>query len=674
VLAKPLKREITSFDVAAIITELKKRIVDAWIVNIYQSNFKTLIFKLHKPDQATQHLVIEAGSQLHLTHFSIAKPSKPSGFCMGLRKFLRNGKIQAIEQHEFERIVIMKIKAKQEELTFITELFGDGNIILVNKENKILQALTYRKMRDRNILRNEKFQYPPPSGKNPFKIERKCLDEIRSFDRLETVKALARFLGMGGFYAEEILLRAQVDKNTPCNSLGNADLDAIFRVLKDLLSLIETEKLSPAIIMNDKGRMIDAVPVSLEKYASFHSKPYPTFNDALDTFYTETAIEEEKTAETTDAEQLLAQQERILLRQQKTIEEIENEIKNYKKIGDIIYAHFNELQLLFQKFITAKSDGKSWKETVSTIEKEKEASEIPAVYFSSFNSENAILHLSVDGLTFPVNLRKSIQENAADYYEKAKKAQKRREGAKKALQQTIQKMSEIRKKSVEKIAAISKPELRQPETRAWYEKFRWFYSSEGFLVLGGKDASTNEVLIKKYVEPNDLVFHADIAGAPFVVVKTEGRDASEQTIKEAAEFAATFSRAWREMLGALDVYWVRPDQVSKTPPSGQFLPKGSFMIYGKKNYLRKVPLRTAIGVIPMEEGKVKVVGGPKDAIAKQTGYYVEISLELSSGALAKTIRASLSQKVPKELKETVLLLPLEEIQKFIPPGKGKVSQ
>jgi len=98
------------------------------------------------------------------------------------------------------------------------------------------------------------------------------------------------------------------------------------------------------------------------------------------------------------------------------------------------------------------------------------------------------------------------------------------------------------------------------------------------------------------------------------------------------------------------------------------------MIYGKKNYLRKVPLRTAIGVIPMEEGKVKVVGGPKDAIAKQTGYYVEISLELSSGALAKTIRASLSQKVPKELKETVLLLPLEEIQKFIPPGKGKVSQ
>ncbi|MGQ9565570.1 MAG: ribosome rescue protein RqcH, partial [Candidatus Bathyarchaeales archaeon] len=621
-----MKREITSLDIAAIITELKKRIVDAWIVNIYQSNFKTIIFKLHKPDQATLHLVIEAGNRLHLTRFSITKPSKPSGFCMGLRKFLRNGKIQAIEQHEFERIIIMKIKAKQEGLTFIVELFGDGNVILVNKENKILQALTYRKMRDRNVLRNENFQYPPPSGKNPFKIERNDLDEIRSFGRLETVKALARFLGMGGFYSEEILLRAKIDKSTPCHSLSGADLDAIFRVLKEFLSLIETEKLSPAIIMNDKGGIIDAVPVSLEKYALFRSEPYPTFNDALDVFYTETAVEEEKTAETTDAEQLLAQQERILLKQQKTIQEIENEIKNYRKIGDIIYAHFNELQLLFQKFTNAKSDGKSWKEIVSTIEKEKKAGEIPAVYFSSFNPENAILHLSVDGLTFPVNLRKFIQENAAEYYEKAKKAQKRQEGAKKALQQTIQKMAEIKKKSIEKITAISKPEPRQTEPRAWYEKFRWFYSSEGFLVLGGRDASTNEILIKKYVEPNDIVFHADIAGAPFVVVKTGGREVSEQTIKEAAEFAAVFSRAWREMLGAVDVYWVRSDQVSKTPPSGQFLPKGSFMIYGKKNYLRKVQLKTAIGVVPKEEGKVKVIGGPKDAVAKQTDYYVEISL------------------------------------------------
>ncbi|MEM2102531.1 MAG: ribosome rescue protein RqcH [Candidatus Bathyarchaeia archaeon] len=670
-----MKRELTSFDVAAIVTELRKLILDAWIVNIYQSNFKTVIFKLHKPDQATQHLVIEVGNRLHITHFSIAKPLKPSGFCVGLRKFLRNGKIQAIEQHEFERIVIMKIKAKQEEFAFIVELFGDGNIILVNKENKILQALTYRKMRDRNILRNENFQYPPPSGKNPFKIERKDLDEIRSFDGLETVKALARFLGMGGFYTEEILLRAHIDKNTPCNSLNNANLDTIFKILKELLSIIETEKLSPAIIINDKGRMIDAVPVLLEKYASFQSKPCPTFNDALDMFYAETAIEEEKTAETTDMEQSLAQQERILLKQQKTIEEIEKEIKNYKKIGDIIYAHFNELQSLFQKFTNAKNDGKSWKETVSNIEKEKKAGEIPAVYFSSFNFENAILCVSVDDLTFSVNLRKSIQENAAEYYEKAKKSQKRLDGAKKALQQTIQKMAEIKKRSIEKITAISKPELQQTEPRAWYEKFRWFYSSEGFLVLGGKDASTNEVLIKKYVEPNDIVFHADITGAPFVVVKTEGREASEQTIKEAAEFAAVFSRAWREMLGAVDVYWVRPDQVSKTPPSGQFLPKGSFMIYGKKNYLRKVPLQTAIGVVPKEEGKAKVIGGPKDAIAKQTNYYVEIFLgDLSSGALAKTVRTLLSQKVPKELRETVLLLPLEEIQKFIPPGKGKVSQ
>ena len=42
-----------------------------------------------------------------------------------------------------------------------------------------------------------------------------------------------------------------------------------------------------------------------------------------------------------------------------------------------------------------------------------------------------------------------------------------------------------------------------------------------------------------------------------------------------------------------NAWWVYDDQVSKTAPSGEFLPTGSFMIRGKKNFLN--PSRLEMG-------------------------------------------------------------------------------
>lgn len=670
-----MKKEITSFDIAAVVSELKQLIADAWVTNIYQIDFKTLILKLHQSDQPALNLLIKAGNRLNLTGFVQEKPAKPSAFCMTLRKYLRNGRIQSIEQHEFERMVVIGIKAKQIEFQLMSELFGDGNIILVNAQNKILQALSYRKMRDRNILRNETFQYPPPSGKNPLKIRRKDLDEIKNYGQQEIVKMLARFFGLGGFYAEEILLRANIHKNAHCDSLSISELDSLYSSLKELLDKIHTGQTKPAIILNGNNEWIDVVPFPLEKYSTFKGEYYGSFNEALDKYYAEKGVDEEITATTTGTEQSLAQQERILTKQQKTLEELEQEIEKNQKIGEAIYAHFSELQVLVQRIMEAKNSGKLWNEIVLALEKAKREGKSITKYYSSFDAKNSFLYLSTDKLVFPISLRRTIQENAAEYYEKAKKSQKKREGAAKALSETKQKMIELERQKNEKVAAITRPVPQKVEKKAWYEKFRWFHSSEGFLVIGGKDSMTNEILIKKHMETNDIVFHADIVGAPFVIIKTEGREASEQTIKEAAEFAAAFSSAWKNMFSAVDVYWVHPDQVSKTPPSGEFLSKGSFMIYGKKNYFRKIPLRTAIGVVTKEEEQTLVIGGPKGAIASQTNFYVEIAPgDQPSGPLAKRIREILLRKVPKEWQKTMLSLSLDTIQSFIPSGKGILLQ
>jgi len=317
-----------------------------------------------------------------------------------------------------------------------------------------------------------------------------------------------------------------------------------------------------------------------------------------------------------------------------------------------------------------KERGKAWKQIISDLQKEKERGLVPARYFQALDSKHRILTVSLEGATLQLNLTRSIQASAAKFYEKAKKAQRKLEGAEKALRGTQTKIEQLQQKKQQIVKVPKPPPVRREKT--WYEKFRWFHSSDGLLVIGGKDATSNEVLIKKHMEPHDVVFHADIVGAPFVLIKTEGNTPSEQSLTEAAQFAASYSRAWKEMFGAVDVYWFHPQQVSKSPPSGQYLRKGSFMIRGAKNYIRNVPLAVVIGV--QIKDYTRIIGGPPEAISKHTNVYVEIvPSEHKSSQLAKQIRHILAAKAPKDWRKQILEVSLEEIQVFIPSGKGNIK-
>jgi len=178
------------------------------------------------------------------------------------------------------------------------------------------------------------------------------------------------------------------------------------------------------------------------------------------------------------------------------------------------------------------------------------------------------------------------------------------------------------------------------------------------------------VLVKKYAAADDAVFHADVAGAPFVVVKTEGKAPSEQALREAGEFAAAFSRAWREGAGSADVYWVKPNQLSKSGPSGEYVPHGAFAVSGKRNWMRNVPLRLAIGVVE-ENGKVRFVGGPLDAVKAKTKAYVTIVPgDLAGKELLKQVLQALMAKLSKEQREKVGKASIEQIREFVPYTKG----
>src|SRR5215204_7687904 len=112
----------------------------------------------------------------------------------------------------------------------------------------------------------------------------------------------------------------------------------------------------------------------------------------------------------------------------------------------------------------------------------------------------------------------------------------------------------------------------------------------------------------------DLVFHAEIHGSPFFLIKNIGHNPEDmttnhQSIIETAIATISFSRGWKEGLSSADAYWVYPYQVKKGAPTGQFLPKGSFVIEGKRNYLKGVELRLAIGIMQLNNNRETLLCG-----------------------------------------------------------------
>ena len=253
-------------------------------------------------------------------------------------------------------------------------------------------------------------------------------------------------------------------------------------------------------------------------------------------------------------------------------------------------------------------------------------------------------------------LDKSIEENAALYFEKAKKLKRKVEGARISLHKHYLKLTDLEKKQEKKKKKEQEKEEKVKRKKEWYEKFRWFYSSEGFLVIGGRDATTNEIVIKKHTDKEDIVFHASMSGSPFFVIKTEGKKPGKATLEETAQATASYSRAWRLGLASSEVFYVNPDQVTKEAKSGEFMPKGSFMVYGKKNILRP-DIKVAIGLKDSQ-----IIGGPVNAVKKHT----QLNVTIIQG---REKASAIAKKIISKFKDG----DLDDVIRFLPSGGVKIS-
>ncbi|HWQ48945.1 MAG TPA: ribosome rescue protein RqcH [Methanosarcina sp.] len=432
----------------------------------------------------------------------------------------------------------------------------------------------------------------------------------------------------------------------------------------------EAPKLSPQHVkkeINGKLETFDVLPFDLIRYSEFEKEYFDSFNTALDEFFGKKALEQvEEVKEAQKKEKTLGVYERRLIQQEESLAKFEKEIEKNNTLAETVYANYQVIEELLSVLNGARSKGYSWDEIRSTLKQAKKT--LPAAQkITNIDPRTGTVTADLDGKSVSLDIRKTVPQNAQEYYEKVKKFSKKKDGALKAIEDTRKAME---KKAVAKAAKVGR-KLQASRKKHWYDRFRWFVSSDGLFIVGGRDADTNEEIFKKYLEKKDLVFHTQTPGAPLTVIKTGGKEVPESTLYEAAQFAVSYSSLWKAGHFSGDCYWVKAEQVTKTPESGEYVRKGAFIIRGERNYFKDIPLGVAVGL--ELKGETRVIGGPTSAVRKHGDYILEIVPgAFNQNDISKKIYRIYADELsdPRFVKQ---IASPDQIAMMVPPGESDLK-
>ena len=240
-----------------------------------------------------------------------------------------------------------------------------------------------------------------------------------------------------------------------------------------------------------------------------------------------------------------------------------------------------------------------------------------------------------------LNVRKSAQENAQSFFDEAKRLRGKMKGAVSGVREVENKLAALEKKSL----LIEKKSPEKKRVKEWFEKFRWCFTRNGLLIVGGRDAHSNEALVKRHMEDNDWYFHADVHGAPHCILKCGKTKPTKDDFDDAASFAGMFSSVWKKGLLSVRVYAVKPSQVSKKAPTGESLGRGAFIIVGERKWFEP-SFKMGWGVQTLPEG-FRVMCGPLACVKAHAQHVMELVVgEKSKSDVSKSYQKWLSNQNP----------------------------
>jgi len=173
-----------------------------------------------------------------------------------------------------------------------------------------------------------------------------------------------------------------------------------------------------------------------------------------------------------------------------------------------------------------------------------------------------------------------------------------------------------------------------------YQKYRWFFTSSGLLVIGGKSAEQNEEIVR-LARPRDVMLHTSAPGSPFCIIFDEIEE-NEKDIKEAAIFCAALSKDWKLKKKQIPVDVFAKNQVYKT----KGMARGTFGVKGKTEKIKVEPKLH----LTFQEGKLRAVP-----------FECDIAI-ITPGTLSKEQAAEIiSKKLAIKKDEVLSALPSEGI-------------
>ena len=627
-----MKKEMSSFDVRSIATELSQ-LEGAHMDKIFQWGAGNVLFRINVQGEGKKDLFFKDKKWLYSPAQKPETPIQPTSFATYLRKYIDNARIGKVRQIGFDRVIEMELLKADAEYKLIFEIFGGGNVLLV-KDGIIDTCLIQKTMRDRKVRPKEEYIWPQPRF-NPIESTEDDFKTAFRESEADCVRTLATAVNLGGQYAEEVCKRSGVDKTLPAKEVQDDMLSKMYLEVKDIVKHVIDVPETTAYLKD--GKIEDFAPIQMASHDDLESKGFDSMSAVIDAFVKQIADEEEENY--VDPE--ILKLNRRITKQEETVDEYRMRCDELKKKAEALYSDYQKVSQLLE-VLNEQSKKLTW-------EKLKEgAMKIP--YVRSIDPSKNLVTGEFGGEVVTLDYTKGIDANASDIYQDSKEIGEKGKHAEEALNQSRAELAKL-EKGLEK-QRIANAGKAQPTKQFWFERFKWFFTSEGKLVIAGRDAHTNDGVVKKHLKEKDLYAHTDIHGAPSTILK-DGASATNKELRQACQFATAQSKGWVAAVSEGSAYWVYPDQVSKTPNPGEFVPRGAFIIRGKRNYEYHLPMELAVGEIYFQ-GARKVMCGPEQAFRDCE------RMLIIRPAKSKT---RLSGEMAKRFN-----VPEEEISRILPPG------
>ena len=630
---------LAGIELAYLIKEIGEKTQGCYVSNIYGINRNSLLFKMRHPDKPDTMLMISSIG-LWTTSKKI-DPIEPNKLLRRLRSDLLRSKIEKIEQVGTERIAYLTFSNFDNRFVLIVEFFGEGNILLCNYNKKILALMHSIDVRHRQLRVGLEYKPPPQDGIDIIDLEKKEFKEAL-LTSTSIGKIIGRSLGLPKKYVEEIIRLSSIDRAKPSNEISEEEFEALFDVIKTTISSVINGTHDPTIITD--GEESDVFPIRFSD-DNTKAREVSSFNEGLDIIFTEQILQKGKSLYSKEAEKRISELQNRLEEQKNAIRIVQEKSKNIADVANLLFS--------------LQSEGKSKLSDPKVIEvmKNQDAELIKEKGISMVKINDAKVRIEPDA---------PLPSIASVLFDESKK----QKGAINSIEKLIKKTEDQLEKTIAKgeIAkgAVGFSDIRK---KSWYERYRWFFTSDGMLAVGGRDGSSNSALVRKHMENDDKIFHAEINGSPFFILKDRSGTLMPLSLEETAQATVCFSRAWQVSGHGLSSFWVKPDQIKKAAPTGQSMGKGSFMIYGTRNFIKVASLKLAVGILKEDENFL-LVSGPVEPIKKNCLCYVIIEPGGSPiSDVAKKIRAEFNKSDDKFQK----LFVVDDYVRALPTGSSKIT-